>query len=312
MAVALALALTSCSSDDDSSGITPAKPADRGAAAQALGKVESSSDVTVDRYLYPTTTGDRDDRQNWADVYLPPGNHEPGSVPLVVLIHGGGWQSKLGADVFVSLSRRLAERGLAVYNLEYRRVGSGGGWPTTFKDVAAAVDFVPHVQAALPEISTENAVVAGHSAGGQLAMWSGTRHNLEPDEIGARPAFRPTYVISLAGTLDMRQAVLDGNPRARRVMGGLPSEVPHHYESVSPIENIDPATPIIAMTGTADKVVAPNMSAKYVKAVKKAGGRGALVRFPGVDHTRIVASDSETFPQIIETISRAAHDAHRR
>ena len=313
LTVVAALALTSCSSgDDESSDVTPATPADRGAAEQALAKVESSSDVTVNRYLYPTRTGNRDDRQNWADVYLPPGEHEDNSVPLVVLIHGGGWQSKLGADVFVALSRRLAERGLAVYNLEYRRVGSGGGWPTTFKDVAAAVDFVPNVQAAEPEISMDNAVVAGHSAGGQLAMWSGTRHNLEPTEIGAKPTFRPTYVISMAGTLDMRQAVLEGNPRARRAMGGLPSEVPDHYKSVSPIENIDPDIPVIAMTGTADKVVAPSMSKKYVKAVKKAGGRASLVEFPGVDHTRIVASDSETFPQIIETISRAAHDAHRK
>ncbi|MGO3328442.1 alpha/beta hydrolase family protein [Gordonia sp. (in: high G+C Gram-positive bacteria)] len=310
--VAAALALAGCASEDEaSSDVSPATPADRGAAEQALAKVESSSDVTVNRYLYPTTTGSRDNRQNWADVYLPPGEHERGSVPLVVLIHGGGWQSKLGADVFVSLSKRLAERGLAVYNLEYRRVGSGGGWPITFKDVAAALDYVPHVQAAEPEISTDDAVVAGHSAGGQLAMWSGTRHNLEPDEIGAGPAFRPTYVISLAGALDMRQAVLEGNPRARRAMGGLPKEVPERYASIDPIQNIDPEIPIIAMAGSVDKVLNPNMSANYVKAVKKAGGRGSLVMFPGVDHTQIVASDSPTFPQVIETISRAAHDTHR-
>ncbi|WOC12429.1 alpha/beta hydrolase family protein [Gordonia sp. MP11Mi] len=312
LTVAIALVVTSCgASDDASSDATPAEPADRGAAARALANVESSSEVTVDRYLYPTTTGDRDDRQNWADVYLPPGDHEPNTVPLVVLIHGGGWESKLGADVFVSLSRRLAERGLAVYNLEYRRVGSGGGWPTTFKDVAAALDFVPNVQAALPEISMDDAVVAGHSAGGQLAMWSGTRHNLEDDEIGAEPVFRPTYVISLAGTLDLRRAALNGNSRARSVMGGMPSEVPDHYASVSPIENIDPDVPIIAMTGTADTTVPPSMAANYVKAVEKAGGRGALVRFPGVNHNQIVARDSATFPQIIETISRAAHNAHR-
>lgn len=116
-----AIVLAGCSGDGEtSSAPSPAKPADRGIASRQLANVESSSDVTVDRYLYPTTTGSRDDRQNWADVYLPPGDHEPGSVPLVVLIHGGGWQSRLGADVFVSLSRRLAERGLAVYNLEYR------------------------------------------------------------------------------------------------------------------------------------------------------------------------------------------------
>jgi len=302
-----ALLLTGCGD----SSISPAAPDDRGAAAADLAKVESYSDVTVERYHYPTTTGDRDDRQNWADVYLPPGDHAPDSVPLVVLVHGGGWESKLGADVFTSLSRRLAERGLAVYNLEYRRVGAGGGWPTTFKDVAAALDYVPHVQAAVPMISLDDAVVVGHSAGGQLAMWSGTRHNLEDDEIGAKPKFRPTYVISLAGTLDLRQAVRNGNPRVPRVMGGTPEQVPDHYASVSPIENIDPDVPIIAITGTADTVVPPAMAESYVAAVHKAGGKGTLVKLPGVNHNVIVESSAPTFPQIIETISRAAYDNQR-
>ncbi|MFM9376852.1 alpha/beta hydrolase family protein [Gordonia sp. VNK21] len=303
---ALLTGLTGCGES-----IEPATPGDRGVAAAELAKIEAYSDVSIERYQYPTTTGDRDDRQNWADVYLPPGEHEPDSVPLVVLVHGGGWESTLGADVFTALARRLAERGLAVYNLEYRRVGAGGGWPTTFKDVAAAMDYVPHVQAAVPMISLDDAVVVGHSAGGQLAMWSGTRHNLEDDEIGAKPEFRPVYAISLAGTLDLRRAVRNGNPRVPKVMGGTPDQVPGHYASVSPIENIDPDMPIIAMTGTDDTVVPPAMAETYVQAVHRAGGTGALVKFPGVGHSGIVDSSAPTFPQIIETISRAAYRAHR-
>ena len=294
---------------NDPTGPAPAVPGDRGAAAKALHDVEAHSEVSVDRYLYPTTTGTRDDRQNWADLYLPPGDHAADSIPLVVLIHGGGWQAPIGADVFVGFSRRLAERGLAVYNVEYRRVGLGGGWPTTFQDVAAALDHVPNVQAAHPSISTENAIVVGHSAGGQLAMWSGTRHNLDDDEIGAAPRFRPTYAISLAGALDLRQTVREGNPRALRAMGGRPNQVPDRYASVSPIENIDPDMPVVAMAGTADEVINPNQAGRYIAAVRKAGGRGTLVEFPGVKHTEIVDMSAPVFPEVVEIVSRAARHA---
>lgn len=42
-----------------------------------------------------------------------------------------------------ALSLDLVSRGYAAYNLEYRRLGaSGGGFPETFVDVAAGIDFL--------------------------------------------------------------------------------------------------------------------------------------------------------------------------
>src|SRR5699024_12236978 len=70
------------------------------------------------------------------------GEHTEDSVPLVVLIHGGSWASQLVAESMDPYARDLVDRGMAVYNIEYRRVGSGGGWPTTFRDVASALDHV--------------------------------------------------------------------------------------------------------------------------------------------------------------------------
>lgn len=311
--VVLTVAGCSATSGDtspaSSSAATPAAP---GAAADQFAKVRSSSEVRVNRYLYPTTTGSRDDQQNWADLYLPPGTHAPDSVPLVVLIHGGSWQAQIGADSFVALSRRLAERGLAVYNVEYRRVGSGGGWPTTFSDVAAALDYVPRIQDEVEEINTTNAVVVGHSAGGQLAMWSGTRNKLNSNEIGSNPAFRPTAVVSLAGPLDMIEAVKRGDDRIVRALGGTPSQVPDRYTSVDPIQNVDPGTPVVAMVGTDDRVVPAVLSKNYVDAVRKAGGRATTVLLPGINHVTIVDPSAATFPQVIETISRVAYNEHRR
>ena len=57
-----------------------------------------------------------------------------------------------------------------MWNLEYRRVGSGGGWPATFDDVAAGIDLLADL-----DVDTTRVVAIGHSAGGHLAVWAGGR-----------------------------------------------------------------------------------------------------------------------------------------
>ncbi len=208
-AVSLALlGLTACGGEDPA----PAAPraGDSAAANPTTSeKVEVLDEVTVQRIQYPTE--DADPEQNWADLYLPAGEQRVDSIPLVVLIHGGAWQSQLGAQIFEPLARDLAGRGMAVYNVEYRRVGSGGGWPTTFRDVANALDHVTVVDRRFPQLTTDDELVVGHSAGAQLAVWGGTRHKLEDDEVGSRPAFRPTRVVSSPG----RSTWLRRHPRRR-------------------------------------------------------------------------------------------------
>jgi len=40
----------------------------------------------------------------------------------------------------------LTGKGLATWNVEYRRVGNpGGGWPGTFEDIANAYRFLPQI-----------------------------------------------------------------------------------------------------------------------------------------------------------------------
>ncbi|HRC52764.1 MAG TPA: alpha/beta hydrolase, partial [Gordonia sp. (in: high G+C Gram-positive bacteria)] len=73
-------------------------------------------------------------------------------VPLVVLIHGGFFSTRFALTIETAIARLLAQRGAAVWNIEYRRVEeAGGGWPGTGGDSIAALraldDVVP---AALP------------------------------------------------------------------------------------------------------------------------------------------------------------------
>lgn len=263
-------------------------------------------EVTVQRFEYPTRGGAADPEQNWADLYLPAGAQEVDSIPLAVLIHGGAWQDQLGADIFDPLARELASRGMAVYNIEYRRVGSGGGWPVTFRDVADALDHVIEVDRRFPQLTTDDEVVVGHSAGAQLAVWGGTRHLLEDDEVGASPAFRPTRVVSIAGPLDMVYAATHGDDRIVTAIGGTPSQVPSRYAMVDPRQNIAPDVPVIALHGTADTMVAPENSTRYVEAVRRANGRARLDLIDGEDHVSIVSGDSPAYARVLDTISDAS------
>src|SRR4051812_50216981 len=70
-----------------------------------------------------------------------------------------------------ALCADLAARGWAAWNIEYRRLGNGGGVPFTLDDVGAAIDHLDQ----LPGVDLSRVVAIGHSAGGHLAAWGATR-----------------------------------------------------------------------------------------------------------------------------------------
>jgi acetyl esterase/lipase len=101
-----------------------------------------------------------------ADLWLPAGE---GPHPAVVLVHGGCWRARYGRDMESRLAADLVARGLAVWNVEYRRLDCGGDWPAPLDDVVAAATALP------VEIDRERVALAGHSAGGHLALLAARR-----------------------------------------------------------------------------------------------------------------------------------------
>ena len=94
-----------------------------------------------------------------ADVRLPSakpdaqGRYAGGVRPVVVFLHGGFWRVAYDRAHAAPLADALAASGYIVCTPEYRKVGqSGGGWPGTFDDVAAAVRLLPGLIAAASAI----------------------------------------------------------------------------------------------------------------------------------------------------------------
>jgi acetyl esterase/lipase len=67
------------------------------------------------------------------------------------------------------LARGLAWRGYLTYDINYRLVGEGGGYPRDIRDVKQAVDFLAANASKLGIDKTKIAVI-GSGAGGYLAM----------------------------------------------------------------------------------------------------------------------------------------------
>jgi acetyl esterase/lipase len=97
-----------------------------------------------------------------ADLHLP-GEAADGASRVVVLVHGGFWRERYRRDLMTPLAEDLVARGLGAWNVEYRRLDCGGGWPVTLEDVHAAI-------AHLRGLGHGPVAAVGHSAGGQLAL----------------------------------------------------------------------------------------------------------------------------------------------
>ena len=261
------------------------------------------------RYTYPAPNADP--AQNYGRLYLPPGRHARGSVPVVVLIHGGGWKARATERYMADVARALQSSGLAVWNIEYRRVGSGGGWPTTFTDVGNAVDFVPTLAHRVRELDASNVIFVGHSAGGQLAAWAATRRTLPQGAPGVTwppggaPAMVPRGFVSMAGVLDMRTSSRM-NDHVKMVLGGMPDQVPDRYALANPIQRLDPGMPAVALTGTKDGIVPAQESVEFVQAAQAAGEPALLVSLDGATHGTPVNVKSQWWPTIQDTIVRLA------
>ncbi len=218
-------------------------------------------------------------RSQLADLHLPRG---AGPHPVVVLIHGGSWRSRYGKRVMRALAADLVGRGYAAWNIEYRRVGEGGGWPETFADVAAAIDHLAKLDAPL---DLTQVILVGHSAGGHLALWAASRERLSAEAPGAisAPAAVPVRkVVSMAGVCDLAGAFRVWRGGAvLELMGASPERDPARWATADPVALAPASAPVLLVHGRADEVVTIRLSRDYAAAARAAGGDVTLVELEG-------------------------------
>lgn len=218
--------------------------------------------------------------QTFGDLFLPESANP--ALPVVVLIHGGGWRDALGLGYMENFARDLASFDVAVWNIEYRRVDSGGGWPTTVADACAAVDHLAEVSARVGDrLDLSRVVVSGHSSGGHLALWVAGRAQLPSSLPGSRPAVPVTGCVSLAGVGDLLMAERAGDRYVADLMGGRPDDRRQRYVDASPTSHLPTGIPVVCVHGRDDEVVRPEQSENYVRLARQAGDPARVSLVPG-------------------------------
>lgn len=215
-----------------------------------------------------------DDVEQVGDLRLPDGD---GPHPVAALIHGGFWRHEWERDTLDQLAVELTGAGWATWNVGYRRVGpTGGGWPSTWDDVAAAIDLLGDLgQPDGPRLDLATCVLVGHSVGGALACWAAA---------GAT-AITPTAVVAAAGLLDLRHAAqVELGDGAVPAALGDPAEHPDRYQASSPVELLPLGVPTHLIHGEEDEVVPSVMSRSYETTATAAGDLVRLHSIPDARH----------------------------
>lgn len=211
---------------------------------------------------------------------------------VVVVIHGGFWQAAYDLSLGQPLAKDLAAKGWIAWNLEYRRVGNGGGWPQTLDDIADGIDKL----ADIPDVPTDKIVTLGHSAGGHLAVWAAARPALTGSP-WADPKVPVTAAISQAGVLDLIEAekLHLGNDATQAFMGGTVDE---RYRLADPTRQIPLKVPVWCVHGTSDDTVPISQSVDYVKAAKAAGAKAELIEVDG-DHFVVIDPSTKAWGETL-------------
>jgi acetyl esterase/lipase len=237
------------------------------------------------------------DSLQFGELRLPKGIAQ--NRPVVVLIHGGCWQGAYDIAHSRPMAAALADAGFAVWSIEYRRIGNpGGGWPNTFHDVALGTDFLRTI-ATTYSLDLSRVIAVGHSAGGQLVLWLGTR---TPTAADANP-LPLAGIVGLAPITDMaRYGAAPGgcNSAVYQLMGGPPASFADRYAAVNPSERFPLRAPARLIHGDDDRTVLPEQSRLFASAANSSAVQ--VVPIANAAHFDVIAPISPAWPTIVATI----------
>jgi acetyl esterase/lipase len=184
------------------------------------------------------------------DVYLPRERPKTPGRPVLV-IHGGFWAAGEKGEAALT-SRRLADLGFTVFDVQYR-ISPQPNWKTATGDVKCAIGWVKqHADTADWNIDPKKLTLLGRSAGGHLALMAAYAPS-DPELPASCDASDTTVdaVIALYAPTDLawgyknpaNKWVSDSRAKIRAFLGGGPDETGDRYRALSPLERVTTTAP---------------------------------------------------------------------
>ena len=228
------------------------------------------------------------------DIYRPQVAKDP--VPVVVMIHGGGWVGNAKEKAVPGIVPYL-EMGFAVVNVEYR-LAKVSPAPAAVEDCLCALHWIGR-NAKQYNFDLNKIVVTGKSAGGHLALTTamipssagfdnGCIHADDPDWTGPWTDVRPKVaaVINWFGITDVADMLHGPNMRSYALswLGDGPDRE-DLAKRISPLTYVRAGLPpILTVHGDSDRTVPYSNATRLHEALNKAGVKNRLVTIRGGDH----------------------------
>jgi len=226
------------------------------------------------------------------DLWVPARRDGPAGLhPVVVLFHGGFWYHAWERDLMDGLAADLAARGIAAWNVEYRRVGAGGGWPVTGEDAARATD---HLSALAPvyRLDLGRVAVLGHSAGAQLALTVAARRR--------RGTVHPALAVGLATIGDLEAALTEGigGRSVARLLDAAGADREAALCDASPLARLPIGVPQLLVHAADDDVVPLSQTVRYAEAAVAAGDDVTVVELRTGSHFDLIDPRSAAWSEV--------------
>ena len=199
------------------------------------------------------------------DIYLPA--NAKGKIPLVILIHGGGWLSNdKYADIgyMIKTVAEIVSKGFALASIDYR-FSTQAVFPAQAQDCNRAISFL-YDNADKYGIDRKKFALMGFSAGGHLAALLGLAKNNEVKALfmpGSSKAFNFKAVVDFYGPSEL--ILFPGNNDAKSpeglLLGAAPLARPDLAKAASPVNYVDKNDPpFLIIHGEKDDLVSPRQS----------------------------------------------------
>lgn len=240
-------------------------------------------------------------------------------LPVVVLVHGGCWRADLpGPELVAFLSAALRDRGVAVWSITYRRVGTKADnfspYPGTFKDVIAATEKLRELATTYP-LDLTRVVTTGHSAGGHLAMWLAARHRLpsnsplhQPDPLPIRATVGIAAIADLAVGKSMSAHACGADTVDLLVDTKARGDAAFLDTSVTPLLPL--GKPQTLISGVYDAIVAPAQAIRYRDRAVAKGDAPVLLTLDDAGHFELIAPWTAAGARVVDTIIAATRQPY--
>ena len=211
------------------------------------------------------------------DLYLPASATAP--LPLILWVHGGGWQNG-SKDDCPPLRQGYLEKGYAIASINYR-LSQHAAFPAQIQDCKTAVRWL-RAHADTYGLDPHRFGAWGSSAGGHLVALLGTSGDVKDFDVGPHldlssrvqavcDYFGPSDFVALAQSRDASRPATFMSPESR-LIGAFVLDHPDKAARANPITYVstdDP--PFLIVHGDSDFVVPLAQSTLLFDALKGAG-----------------------------------------